>query len=312
VIYSFVNTATFRHADDSDPIAHVLHKYYQSFILAFIMSTATGPELPPEITDAIIDQVSELNVTIKYRKELLGVCSLVSKSWLPRSRHYLFVGVVIDRMRPFLGLLASPLCTIRPFVQVLQLEEESKGDELYRLSALPALQHFSISYGKFTSTRVFATFQNLKILGLYQCHFGSLARLLEALSLCPSLRRIILFELKIGHCVVCDAFNFPPPPSLVSIVIRGTGRNSDILEWLLPKDRLPVIESVELLLVREDESLAIAKFLRALGPSLKHLELGFLDSMGSYSSSQGASLTSVLLKYLNYLCPQKHFCATWT
>jgi hypothetical protein len=100
-----------------------------------------GPVFPPEIFDTVIDQVYALSkeddhddgdrVKDKPLKVILGVCSLVCRSWLPRSRRYLFEFVVIegddprglDSLRPFLALLDSPLCTIKPYVQILELDD---------------------------------------------------------------------------------------------------------------------------------------------------------------------------------------------
>ena len=42
-----------------------------------------GPRLPPEISDCIIDLLSK-------EREVLKRCCLVSKSWVPRTRRYLF------------------------------------------------------------------------------------------------------------------------------------------------------------------------------------------------------------------------------
>ncbi|KAI3607018.1 hypothetical protein WG66_007874 [Moniliophthora roreri] len=80
------------------------------------MATATDPRLPPELCDRIIDQYQD-------DKRALSACSLVCKSWLPRSRSILFSATpdlsehsvqVLD------ALLVSPHCTIIPFVRCIR------------------------------------------------------------------------------------------------------------------------------------------------------------------------------------------------
>jgi hypothetical protein len=262
------------------------------------MSTDTVCNLPPEIVDAFIDQVVA-NVFFEVNKNLLGTCSLVSKSWLPRSRQHLFQRVVIPQeegVKPFLDLLYSPLCTIKPYVQILDLEEGMDnnpiwlGDGLPRLSTLlPAVWNLSIEGGKFPFPDLvtsLASFQNLRDLTLIDCVFNSLSQPCGTLSLCTSLKNLFLSSLVVNNFDVPSAVNSPPPPSLKSVNFHKDIPLNGILLWLASGEHVS-IETLKLFSIQEDQVPTITNCLRALGPSLKVLELGFPSISETYISCQG-------------------------
>jgi hypothetical protein len=238
--------------------------------------TARAPKIPPEIVDAFIDQV---NVSV------LGVCSLVSKSWLPRSRRHLFERVVIirDGLKPFLDLLDSPLCTVKPFVQIVELRGYWIPDPrwvelgLSAILSLPAVRDFCIVSAGFTSPdspKILPSFQNLQDLALSDCEFTSVAQLLDALSLCKSLKNVLLSSLIIRDSDV--AVSSPPPPSLRCVDLHTFRANSfvkNIAEWLVSGEHIS-IETLKLS-IPENDIQAIAHCVRGLGPSLKTLEVDF-------------------------------------
>jgi hypothetical protein len=262
-------------------------------ILQVIMSTDAGPELPPEIFDAFIDQVDA---------NLLGVCSLVSKLWLPRSRRHLFERVVIigQDLKPFLDLVDNPLCTIKPHVHIVEMEGAWDAnprwleDGLLRLSTFPAVYDLAIAGGKFTSldtAKKLASFQNLQELALSHFEFGSLSQLLESLSLCTSLKNVDL------SCLIINDTDLPgtvysPPPLLRSVGLSNDSPHNDILEWLVSGEHVS-IETLKIFSFQEVETRAIAHCLRALGNSLKNLEVGFPIKTHSYITCLGLSLGSI-------------------
>src|ERR1700679_1886497 len=112
------------------------------------MSKTQQSRLFLELIEAVIDQVHDdkgtprpvypENITRRQRhllddleynqwradgiakRQLLGFCSLVCKSWLPRSRYHLFKEIPLGRLRldramDFLDLLDGPLSTIAPY-----------------------------------------------------------------------------------------------------------------------------------------------------------------------------------------------------
>ena len=113
----------------------------------------------------------------------LGVCSLASKAWLPRSRHHLFCRVSLTaRNYPlrFIELLQSPLATIAPYVRHLQLDGHSNiwlNKALRRSAILTAVETLLISANESEKsndvviTRFFSGFSKLKFLQLSYCSF---------------------------------------------------------------------------------------------------------------------------------------------
>jgi hypothetical protein len=268
------------------------------------MSIDTVPKLPPEIVDAFIDQVHE-DLFVEVNTNLLGTCSLVSKSWLPRSRQHLFQRVVIPKEEgamPFLDLLYSPFCTIKPYVQILELEEGGDnnpiwlGDGLPMLSnLLPAVWDLSIEGGRFAFPDLIsslASFQNLRDLTLMDCVFNSLSQLFGTLSLCTSLQKLFLSSLDVNNLDVSSAVNSSPPPLRFADLHEDIPLN-DILKWLTSGEHVS-IETLELFSIQEHQIVTTTDCLRALGPSLKVLKLGFPIISKTYISCQGSNLESIV------------------
>jgi hypothetical protein len=102
-------------------------------------STTTQIGFPSELVDTVIDQVhwdvgsdtcfETSSAMQKSRNRCLDICSLVCKSWLPRSRYCLFESIELSRYfigqtSSFVALLEAPLSTIVPYVQSLTFEEQ--------------------------------------------------------------------------------------------------------------------------------------------------------------------------------------------
>jgi hypothetical protein len=269
------------------------------------MSTiaAALPSLPPEVVDAIIDELQsspylyqrtpdyyEWKAQAAERVQLLGACSLVSKSWLPRSRYFLFMGVFLcnlplDRAMAFLDLLDSPHSTISPYVRTLTLEEAQStwlNAVLPRCTALHSVEALNITNGCFHLQRpptedvasFFASLRKLRMLSLTRCTFATYAQLHEALHSIPSLEYLLLSDNFVMNHSETDAVSTAPPPfALKYLSISPIDGKGGMIEWLalsgqeIPKISLGSIES--------KDSGAIAHFLLALGPFLKSLVLEF-------------------------------------
>jgi hypothetical protein len=256
-----------------------------------------GPELPPEMIDAVIDQVYASN---PFPQKLLGICSLVSKSWLPRSRRHLFEWLVIDRflrMKSFLTLLESPLCTFKPHVQILELAEGScaiwKNNSIRwkdtQFPILPAVRDLSICDGTpdTLNLKTLVNFSNLQFLGFYRCWFSSSAQLFDVLSPCTSLKNIVFASSEVSHV---DDSIAALPCSLRSVDLRDTlvDLACVVLKKLASGGRDLEIETIKLSLVEEIEIQPLGHCLRALGPSLKYLKLWY--KVGFRTEWEGISL----------------------
>ncbi|KAF7325558.1 hypothetical protein MKEN_00405200 [Mycena kentingensis (nom. inval.)] len=101
------------------------------------------PVLPPELTDIVINELSD------SRKDLRNF-SLVARSWLPASRHHLYASLTIrgEDIISFIPLLDAPHGTFAHFLECLELSEVhfTELSELTQLmGGLPNLKRLHLS-----------------------------------------------------------------------------------------------------------------------------------------------------------------------
>jgi hypothetical protein len=148
------------------------------------------------------------------------------------------------------------------------------------------------------TTRFFASFQSLKLLRLRHCVFGTYTQMIEVLSANPDLEDLTLdgptiqakqdsnldTAERIGHS---EPFRCLPPSRLKTLTISCVDNKEEIVKWLTSGSTIPSVQSLRLSIVKANDSRFIADFLRALGPSLKNLAIGFLNSSSASTDSQG-------------------------
>jgi hypothetical protein len=220
------------------------------------------------------------------QRRLLGACSLVSKSWLPRSRYRLFGEVALQSQRTMdlLDLLGSSLSTIAPYVRTLKVEEEWDQDNygdprwldvdvLLKLSVIHALETLFIYKARFdtmdtqSTSSFFASFHKLQTMQFRHCTFST--QLFDTLHPSPTLECVGLFNLQIAHAELLPGHKGPPPPGLKRLVFASSGH---LLKWLASGTQMPPVDTLELHSIAANDSQAIASFtMRALGASLNKL-----------------------------------------
>jgi hypothetical protein len=255
----------------------------------FVPAPMPCPPLPVELVDAIIDRVRD-DANYMERRRILGVCSLVSKSWLPRSRSHLFRQVQLltyrrQRIGQFLNLLSSPISTITPYVKVLDLKQNDHGPEpgwwaptVRRLTGLYALQGLVISAirANFPTTFFISRFHNLQTLQLVGCNLDSYAHLSAILSLGPSLRHLTLDDLTV-YSYPKTGVTLPSSLRTISLYRRASGHT---LEWLVSGDQVPAIDTLILQPIFLKEHQALANCLWAFGPTLRNLRFDLKGDLG--------------------------------
>ncbi|KAL0954206.1 hypothetical protein HGRIS_005334 [Hohenbuehelia grisea] len=179
-------------------------------------------DLPQEIIDIIVDYCHS-------GRETLLTCSLISRKWVTSSRYHLFLTVTI-RLKPlnfnqFAFTIRSPLCTIRPFIQKMELcGFDDSRDALRRcsdkLGPMPGLWSLSIID---TFIREADTMDQLRRLCPW---LVSLALVNVAFSLNPKIVTILGFEhsseLELGGLQFlhpCSLSQFRLSPSLRHLLI---------------------------------------------------------------------------------------------
>ncbi|KAF8904246.1 hypothetical protein CPB85DRAFT_1255407 [Mucidula mucida] len=239
------------------------------------MPAEHGPTLPNEIVDAIIDQVHALGPEMsecsapceasdyRVRRETLGACALTSRSWLPRSRYYLFRTVHLlpndsDRCTAFSSLLSSPLCTLIAYVRTLIIREAYGfagmgalwfNDALPQLSALTNVQTLAIFGARFDRIRpdhwssagipFFAHMKSVTDLYLTGCQFRTPDQCLDALSVCESLENLVMrrtsldMDLLLGFQLRLEPLPRPPLRlASLSLDSHRMGNYDAILRWI--------------------------------------------------------------------------------
>lgn len=290
-----------------------------------------GPILPPEIIDAIIDQIDALGQdsidptddTSIERRCALAACALTTKSWVPRSRFYLFHTVHLppndfDRCTKFSTLLTDPACTIIPYVRTLIIREAYSftgmgalwfNDALKDLSQLTHVQTLSIFGARFDRMRpedwslsgipFFAHMRGVTDLHLTSCQFRTPDQCLDALSVCESLESLLVRRTSLDMDVLysMNLRNDPPsrpPPRLtrLSIDSHRMGNYDAVLKWLgNTPGYFPRIQHLVLERVTDTETLQVSQFLQNLGPCLESLDLTVVD-ISDEADTQGVCPSS--------------------
>ncbi|KAK0463070.1 uncharacterized protein EV420DRAFT_1522643 [Desarmillaria tabescens] len=277
------------------------------------MSAIDYPALPPEIIDAIIDQVHLLGPVSRVkdqeryheRRDTLGACSLASRSWLARSRFYLFETVFLPpndfpRCNAFAAMLTHPLCTITSYVRTLVIREAYSlsglgtlwlNDALPQLSLLTNVKTLSITGARFDRMRpdtwsesgipFFAHMKSMKQLQLLSCQFRTPDQCLDVLSVCDCLEELTLrrtsldMDLLLGLHIRLSPLPVPPPRlTKLRLDSHRLGNYDAVLRWLAST---PIITDLVLERITDTETLAVADFVEKLGPSLEVLDLNVVD-----------------------------------
>ncbi|PBK79979.1 hypothetical protein ARMGADRAFT_1172124 [Armillaria gallica] len=232
--------------------------------MSTVASATQGGFLSPELVDKIIDEVhlfplsdEEFEVdmdkwgnTIYKRLSTLTSCSLVYRTWLPRSRYHIFgtTTVSFHSHASFMNLLHSPRNTFLAFVHTLRLDENlCPGDSDHFLgpgyfwlhlflptgflSSFSNLKTLHISHAQFDFTDddilaedILGTncdFPSIRNLNLNGCHFRTLDDVVQTLSSCTALVSASLLLIDVvdpaGMLPIEFALLSPLPQSLSSL-----------------------------------------------------------------------------------------------
>lgn len=246
----------------------------------------------------------------------MGSCSLVTKSWLPRSRYHLFGCVDLrgkssNRIFAFVALLESTNSTIAPYIRRIELDkfQDWEGGGLYyavpRLSALPHVRTIIVAssgcdYRSFeTMSSLLGGFTSLSYLLFDECEFANMGHLANVLAGCSQLEHLKLNYssiLRPGSWKVGPSLTHIPsaPLSLLkSVHIAGGVKDCNILQWLVSGNIPPELNTLCLHDVEEPAIQSVVGHLQALGPALKTLNIGFQNRTFSKVQSHGMLCFSI-------------------
>lgn len=226
-----------------------------------VLSPLVAPTFPAEIIDLVIDHLYE-------DRAALNKCSLVSKSWLPRSRFHIFrhscYRITLSNLRVadvslisapnrFSSLVSHPLATFPPFIPTLSIKSAVGRMDLLKPSSLsihlPILKlltsvyclvlHGINPYHALTWIPVLSQLGTRRItkIDLRAIQFSTLADIIKTIALFPALE-ILSYSCPppdidstssdISHAV-SDAL---PPRNLRQLIWRRRALYGPLLDWL--------------------------------------------------------------------------------
>ena len=262
---------------------------------------------PQETFDQIIDDLRD-------DSKALHTCACVCRAWVPSSRAHFPNTVDIDPSRvhsqQFLKLLCSPLLTITPYIQCLNILYNPNSprtpfegfdkwvfDVLPRLKVLEAVKSLSmvvspshsVDYESASPYKGLAKYLNDPVI------------IADVVSSFPVLERLSLGHVGF-HDVLIPSADVHPPSTL-----RHLQANSiiftPILSWFCSIPQIP-FHTVCLTDVPVTEFAIVGQFLRELGASLLHLELRFHHFA---EFDEGKCSPALLLFFVNNILYQSFF-----
>jgi hypothetical protein len=156
--------------------------------------------LPAELVELVTDNLAS-------DKHSLATCAQLSRVWLPRSRYHLFSTAVANgssQVASFLQIIESPLCTLKPYINTLIIDNHERyltpaspatWSALYLLANLQSLTIRHLLLEESPTRGVFRQIKRLTIDSTYFCKF----LFFDFLSRFPSLTHLTLQHLCSFH-----------------------------------------------------------------------------------------------------------------
>ncbi|KAJ6476725.1 hypothetical protein C8R47DRAFT_1289984 [Mycena vitilis] len=237
-----------------------------------------SPWMPPELTDCIIDCLSDSQPDLR-------ACSLVCRQWLPSSIHHLFESVTVQPTLGFLTMLQAPSDPVRHHTQTLDFRIWPPRMDAITSQILEHLSHASrlrtIIFGPSPPSPLnFQALCQVSALSLQHSCFTSCTDFACFLSSFPALR-----ELELKAVTWADARENGIPQiklELESLTIQGLRGKSAILPWFSCPDLAPRTRTLCLSLPTKVDSAALSalsKYLRHLAGHLQYLQLDLYPSL---------------------------------
>lgn len=255
-----------------------------------MITPSSRSQVPPELIDQIIDN-------IRSDERTLAACALVAKSWLPRSRYYLFQNVKLDKsnMESFISILSAPHRTIAPYTRHLELNVSGiLGDKMWavkaarRLRALAAVRSLSLrgvtnlkGFGGQVQKHLIRALPAIEDLEIRYSHLKAFDQLANMVYHCPKLSSLSLHEVEWDDASTDAPLQLEKLPQHWHTLDLSHVDNARVLSWYLAhRASLASFHTVHLNTITAPELPAIGAFLRSLGASLHDLELKFrLDAV---------------------------------
>lgn len=250
--------------------------------MSSLRSTRPSIQLPPEISDQVIGFIGG-------DAQVLSACSLVCKPWLALSRPRFFRKVTVDssNLDTFCSLVISAYSTLPDTIRTLRLVADPR-DPLWFQRICPFIQLLervrSITLENIDWCRVGSSFSrdnfirsfrlSLSELILKNQTFESFADLSLFISQFSALHTLGLHSIawfpisSLTRPVTLGRISAP----LTKLAISDTGARH-IVEWLLSQEDIPMVTSLALSAMSEQDLCHIGRYLVFLGSSLSDLRM---------------------------------------
>lgn len=239
---------------------------------------ATGPRLPPELTDRVID-------FLQYDLRALATCALTCRAWLPRSRHHMFRQVRLHyrsgqsfeallAKRPELGMQVRELLTTvtRSEHRPTWVDEALPNIVL----KLPNVTKVVLKGPGVYQSMPLSNLLKLRELVLSSCDCLSVDEFASLVGSLPRLETIIIENARVSENTPISlrrTIDRPVLKNFVCIYSRlCVGLFSD---WIIQESLHTSLESVTLIPVQRTAIPALGRLIDAVQDTLKHLTLAF-------------------------------------
>ncbi|CAL1716747.1 unnamed protein product [Somion occarium] len=242
------------------------------------------PPLPLELTDAIIDELSD-------DRDSLKAIALTSPKFVGRAKKHLHREVVISSAKPeTFERLEGCFSGFKGFVKVLRLAFMKKrckeGVDLAKRIAphLQKLEEIKIEdtvYDEKLFNGLIQSLDRVHTLRLSNVWFNSFAEFAALLSHLPNLRNLRMHRVRTEDTHHDDSYRLAaksdPPPLLEVIHTGGCLFSGQLFEWLcrLPELR---IRSAQLIFPSNVDGTPLFEFMKRTSGSLTHLDLDLYTS----------------------------------
>ncbi|KAK7001411.1 hypothetical protein R3P38DRAFT_1794848 [Favolaschia claudopus] len=258
------------------------------------------PTIPPEITDTIIRLLCR-------DRQVLRLCSLVSRAWLPASRNILYETLAIrgEDVPSFISIAAPSENTYLGFVRAIDISMAENGPTESLLELLP-------QFTRLKTLRVVSSIFHFELpplpamttLELSGSHFQSFAAFTALLSRVPNLHDLKMQNLHWGS----PSGWAPPKLQLASspqLKFKLSGffvemTESVLLDWLCDTSTAPSATSLTLSLPRWPPGVhRTSEYLKLLNVDLQTLYLRFneLDDIAKVAFSSNTSIRSLRVDF---------------
>lgn len=249
------------------------------------VSSNISPRFPQKIIDMIIHNLYN-------NKTFMMKCSVISRSFIPVSRHYLFHRILVksSKVAALAKLLASPLSTINPHIRFVAFIDNRGSFRLVHVRPILTLPNLTMlrigTKWQYIAEDTFGYILSyglprLTVLSLDCLSFVTGSQFVGFMSSCPALR-----VLELGVISFEDTGDIPVLPPRVRMQVQKLCVNNNhykrdsemrLWDWLLALPNVWPVESFKVGPLVNDKMLMdkVWRFVQTMKPTLKDLVLSF-------------------------------------